>query len=287
MNEFVSYAQNGEDVVVARALQGVDRGVYVEVGANHPLVDSVTRAFYDRGWRGILAEPNPEYAMLLREERPGDWVEESIISARTGRSILHSIKGTGLSTMIDAIGEEHRRDGYEVEDLEVASVGLSELIDSSPFGDGPIHFLSIDTEGAELSVLQSLDLTRHRPWIMVIEATAPNSTRQVHQAWEGLVLEASYQFCLFDGLSRFYVSSEHADLAPLLSYPACVLDHWLRYGEHLEIEAANERARGAESQAAALRQELADLRSSTSWKVTAPVRAVGSLLPHRDPVAPS
>ena len=54
---FVSYAQNGEDVVLFRALGGVESGRYVDVGANDPVADSISYAFYLRGWSGITIDP--------------------------------------------------------------------------------------------------------------------------------------------------------------------------------------------------------------------------------------
>jgi hypothetical protein len=63
---------------------------------------------------------------------------------------------------------------------------------------------------------------------MVIEATEPLSTIKSHDAWESVVHAADYEFCLFDGLSRYYVASEHHnDLYQLLSYPACVHDAYV------------------------------------------------------------
>ena len=45
---FVSYAQNQEDVVLARALRPDDsEGFWVDVGAGDPVLDSVTAAFAD------------------------------------------------------------------------------------------------------------------------------------------------------------------------------------------------------------------------------------------------
>ncbi len=54
---FVSYAQNFEDVMLWRALNGIERGFYIDVGTADPDTDTVTRAFYDRGWSGINIEP--------------------------------------------------------------------------------------------------------------------------------------------------------------------------------------------------------------------------------------
>ena len=86
----------------------------------------------------------------------------------------------------------------------------------------------IDVEGAEAQALSGLDLQRWRPWVLVVEATRPNSTEPSHEAWERYLTEAGYSFCLFDGLSRFYVAAEHREaLEASLSYPACVFDHYI------------------------------------------------------------
>ncbi len=69
---FISYAQNREDVVLQRALSGVQRGRYVDVGANDPTEDSVSKAFYEAGWRGITVEPVHEFAE--RHAEPGSLV---------------------------------------------------------------------------------------------------------------------------------------------------------------------------------------------------------------------
>src|SRR2546422_7104389 len=66
-----SYSQNAEDVRLWRVLQDLDDGFYVDVGAGHPNLDSVTQLFYERGWSGINIEPGPHYADLA-ENRPRD-----------------------------------------------------------------------------------------------------------------------------------------------------------------------------------------------------------------------
>jgi hypothetical protein len=67
---FISYAQNYEDVMLWRALKHVQHGFYIDVGANDPTDDSVTKAFYVRGWRGINVEPLKLHHQDLLEARP-------------------------------------------------------------------------------------------------------------------------------------------------------------------------------------------------------------------------
>ena len=69
---FVSYAQNFEDVMLWRALKHVEFGFYVDVGANDPEVDSVTKLFYDNGWRGVNVEPVTQWYEKLHRERSRD-----------------------------------------------------------------------------------------------------------------------------------------------------------------------------------------------------------------------
>jgi FkbM family methyltransferase len=225
---FVSYAQNAEDVVLRRALGHVERGHYVDVGANLPWQDSTTAGFYEQGWRGLLVEPVAEFADRLRAERPEDDVEETLIGDGSPVT-FHEIAGTGLSTTIADVAAQHRAEGREVLERTVPTVPLQQLVDARPHLRELTHVLSVDVEGAEAAILASADLRAWRPWVVVVEATRPNTSEPTHEAWEPDLLAAGYRFCLFDGLSRFYVADEHADLAPALSYPGCVLDRFVRY----------------------------------------------------------
>ena len=229
---FVSYGQNGEDVVLMRALGHLSTGRYVEVGANDPTIYSITRGFYDRGWSGITIEPMHDFAERHRSERPRDILIEAAISADpSGSVVLHQIAETGLSTLIDSVGEVHRESGWSVTDVTVPTRRLDDVLGLAGWDRLDIHFMVVDVEGAERIVLDTIDLRRWRPWILVIEATEPLSTVPTHDAWESLVIDADYRFCLFDGLSRYYVAQErYEELHQVLSYPACVHDNYVPQG---------------------------------------------------------
>lgn len=238
--QFVSFAQNGEDVVLWRALQGVTAGTYVEVGGNDPTELSVSRAFYDRGWHGVVVEPVAAFAEAFRSQRPRDRVVQAAITPEEGEITLHQIAGTGLSSLQDDVADAQRGRGYDVTDVTVAGRRLDSVLDEKLGPDEEIHFLLVDVEGAEADVLRSVDLRRRRPWVLVVEATAPLGSDPTHERWEPDVLAAGYTFCLFDGLSRFYVADEHEDLRAALSYPACALDGYTRWSEVKLVESRGE-----------------------------------------------
>ena len=299
----ISYAQNGEDVVLWRALGGVSAGRYVEVGANHPRDDSATRAFYDRGWSGITIEPVPYFADLQRAERPRDHlVQAAITNTSRGQITLHVVAGTGLSTIVDAVSDRHADAGIDHVDLLVPTLRLDDVLAESGWAGEEIHFMLIDVEGAERDVLQSVDLSRWRPWVLVVEATEPNSTVTTHSDWEPQLLAQGYEYCLFDGVSRFYVAAEKADLlrAPL-SYPACVLDNYhtlsltttLQERQELLDQTAHWRTIALTGWADAVSQgvgvspntgqeaelehaltQLVAMKGTLSWRLTRPLRGV-------------
>lgn len=223
---FVSYAQNGEDVVLFRALGAVQGGRYVDVGANDPVADSVTYAFYLRGWSGITIDPVAEFAERQRVERPRDVMVQAAVSDDPSGSVtLHQIAATGLSTLLDDVGAEHRGAGWAVEEVVVPAARLDDILADAGWAGCDIHFMVIDVEGAERTALQTVDLRRWRPWVLVVEATRPQTTVPTHDSWESILIDADYRFCLFDGLSRFYVAAEKwAELHALLAAPANILD---------------------------------------------------------------
>ena len=219
---FVSYAQNYEDVVLWRALRDVKEGFYVDVGAADPTVDSVTKAFYELGWSGINIEPAEPYFSSLQAERPRDVNLRVLAGSRAGVHLLHVIKDTGLSTINDGFAARHVKAGFELRDVVVPELELNQILQLR--AGQPIHFLKIDVEGAEVDVLRGIDLEKHRPWIILLEATEPSSQEPTRQNWEGLLFLRGYEFAYFDGLNCFYVAVERAALKERLAVPPNVFD---------------------------------------------------------------
>lgn len=275
---WVSYAQNYEDVTLLRALGDVASGFYIDVGANDPRVDSVTRAFYERGWHGINIEPVPHWHERLRSDRPRDLNLRVAAGPNLGTMRLHEVVGTGLSTADPRLAQRHARQGREVRSFEVPVRRLDDICEE--FAVQEVHFLKVDVEGAEPGVLQGMALTRLRPWIIVVEAVRPGTQSASHLPWEPLLTARGYRLAWSDGLNRFYVAQEHARLQAALAQPPSVFDDFIRYGEHLlRADVSDyrellqiERARVDDAQA-----RVTALMSSRSWRITAPLRRVGEL----------
>jgi FkbM family methyltransferase len=280
MARFVSFAQNGEDVVLWRAFGSITGGRYVDIGANDPSFYSVTRAFYDRGWSGLCVEPDAQLAERFRAERPRDVVLQSVIWDSAERTaLIHHIEGTGLSTLDDQIAAEHLARGYPSIDITVPARTLEAALRDAGLAGAEVNFLVIDTEGSEAGVLRSVDFATFRPWAVVVEATRPLTTTPSYQEWEPVLLANGYRFCMFDGLSRFYADeARHPELVAQLSYPAGIFDDFVSSRTDDMVAAAERdferRIEEREARIAQLQLELDALHRTVSWRVTAPLRAI-------------
>lgn len=293
---FVSYAQNFEDVMLWRALRHVEEGFYIDIGAQDPVIDSVSLAFYEHGWRGVHVEPTSQYAEKLSAARADETVMQVAIGVGDGTLTFFEFNDTGLSTADPVIAQRHKQNGFAYSEHEVPLMSLDALLDK--FGSRPIHWLKLDVEGLEKSVLESWQLALARPWILVIESTLPSTQTTTHADWESLVLSKGYEFAYFDGLNRFYVSKEQPSLKQAFDSPPNIFDGFVLSGlasqpfyaavaarahnAEAQAQQAQERAREAEAHAQqaqhhAVRAEtlLNQVMNSRSWRITAPLRWCG------------
>ena len=236
----ISYAQNYEDIILWRALGHVHDGFFVDVGAAWPTLDSVTRLFHDHGWRGINIEPNPELHDMLVAERPGDVNLAIAVADRRGSMSMEIVATTGLSTLSTDIAGRYRRDGRQVDTVEVEVLTLVDVWSEHVGTDRQVHFLKVDVEGFEREVLAGNDWVANRPGVVVVEATRPTS-QTVSIEWEPDLLGSGYRFVYADGINRFYVAEEHDELFEAFGVPPNVFDGFTTAAQHAAEVVAAER----------------------------------------------
>ncbi|WP_020494228.1 FkbM family methyltransferase [Verrucomicrobium sp. 3C] len=231
---WISYAQNFEDVILRRALAEVPIGFYVDVGAGDPVRGSVTKHFYDHGWRGINLEPDPQFWQRLASARPRDINLLMAAGARNEERSFWLIPGSGLSTFREPYALDHRKQlGLVSQAASVVVRTLDEIV--AEHRVETIHFLKVDCEGSEADALRGFSFQAVRPWIVLVEATKPNSQEPSHEEWEPLLLAKDYCFVYFDGLNRFYLAKERMALRERLALPPNVFDRFIIHALPEEI----------------------------------------------------
>lgn len=214
-NYTVSFAQNREDII----LEGffADRkgkpGFYVDVGAGSPLIDSVTRSFYEKGWRGINIEPIDHIYKALLRHRKKDINLNIGVSNRNGTLKFREYDADGFSTFSTEMQEQYLKHPDEFtkghRDYEVKIKTLSDVLTEQKITE--IQFLKIDVEGYEYEVIEGNSWDKFRPEVVCIEAN------HITKNWGHILIKNDYSMAYFDGLNEYYVDKRRSK-PPVFSY---------------------------------------------------------------------
>ena len=146
-------SQNFQDVWALYENNFKPNGFFVEFGATNGIDGSNTFILEKMfNWNGILAEPNPNWHNDLYKNRTAKIVTDCVYT-ETGKIVeFVDAIDPNLST-INGFGENdehsiHRKDGNKI---SVNTISLGDLLSTAP---KEIDYLSIDTEGSELTILE-------------------------------------------------------------------------------------------------------------------------------------
>lgn len=187
-----TYAQHGEDAVLAALFEGVERGFYVDVGSFHPRRYSNTRLLYERGWRGINIDISARKVALFDFDRPGDRNIRCAVTDKAGELTAY-VFGTGSALdTIDRATASAWAERFDLTFTEVQVPGrtLTDILDEC--AAPAVDYLNVDVEGAEMAVLAGLDLTRYAPRCLTIEIHGDLDTARRSPAYR-LLAERGYE----------------------------------------------------------------------------------------------
>ena len=266
---FISYAQNFEDVMLWRALKHVKKGFYIDVGANDPVMNSITKAFYDRGWQGINIEPISSHFYNLKNMRIRDINLHCAVGEKEEETFIWECAVGDWATMEKSVIKDSISNGMSGIYHRIHQRTLENICEE--YATGEIHFLKIDVEGFEKSVLSGANFEKFRPWIVIVATTTLTSELKDYQELDFILVSANYQCHYVDGLNRFYISKEQSKLIPAFKYPPNVFDNFIsaRVKELEErLDKAHDQIRLGEINST----ELKNVYQSRSWKITKPIR---------------
>jgi len=170
VSKSISFSQYGEDLLLGVSLCPRRAcGFYVDVGAYHPWRGSNTYKLYLRGWHGLTVEPNPEAAPLFRRWRPRDRHVTLGVAGQRSALEYHEFRDKKLNTFSSSLAARHVAVGHPLLSKRLIDCRpLQDVIDQNCRGTR-IDLLSIDCEGLDYEVLQTVDFERNRPVALLIE----------------------------------------------------------------------------------------------------------------------
>lgn len=177
-----THAQILQDLWVLYSLNEKREGFFVEFGACDGKMLSNTLLLEEGyGWKGILAEPNPEWHAALAEARTAKIVHQCV-AARSGETVpfMATSKRPELSRMADIVPSDiHERNGNRSQHAlyDVITISLLDLLREN---DAPavIDYLSIDTEGSEFEILETFDFNAYTFRLITVEHAGEEEKRE-------------------------------------------------------------------------------------------------------------
>jgi FkbM family methyltransferase len=193
-----SYSQSGEDVIIKFIFDciGIKNPTYIDIGANHPYMLNNTILFYLAGSRGINIEPNPELFKLLNKNRGKDTNLNIGIAQEKGFLDFYLMSSSTMSTFSRAESEKLQKE-TSIKLNKVVKTdtdSLPNIINQYAHGIFP-DFLSLDVEGFEEVILQSIDYEKNSPKVICIETLSytENNTELKDQHMIDFLLEKGYR----------------------------------------------------------------------------------------------
>lgn len=162
--------QEGENIILERIFAKQFKGLYVDVGAHHPVRFSNTYNLHQRGWAGINIEPNPDAITVFKKMRPKDVNLNVAISNLKNTCNYYKFKEPALNTSDIKIVKIREKQGYKcIKKINVPTQTLNQVFSKFCKKTSCIDLLKIDVEGKELDVLKSNNWKKFVPKVIICE----------------------------------------------------------------------------------------------------------------------
>jgi FkbM family methyltransferase len=159
----------GEDIFINNFFKNKKNGIYLDVGAYHPLDGSNTYLlFKKKNWQGINIDVSPLSTELFRRSRKLDLNINSAISNKKGIVKVYFRKKINmLNTLDKKFAKAQFKNGFQ--EKRIRSNTLNNILSNSKYKNKKIDFFNLDVEGHELQVLKSIDLKKYKPVLICVE----------------------------------------------------------------------------------------------------------------------
>lgn len=197
-----------------------EAGFFVDVGCFHPTRGNTTYVLYKNGWRGINIDVDQIKIEAFRLRRPHDISITCAISNQAGK-VEYWRRGlwSGLNSL-EILERMQSEKGWIK--TEVDTDTLTNVIDQTRHKDRFIDFLSVDVEGHNLAVLQSLDFARYRPKLICVETWDSSIEDVIHSPLYAFLSAQGYILVNWIDLNLVFL---HQDCPPIHIPRTCPQEH--------------------------------------------------------------
>ena len=162
-----SYAFNGVDLIIEYIFKKEKKGIYLDIGSQHPISNNNTYLLYKKGWNGINIDLDKKNIDLFKIARPKDINLNYAISDTEGVTDLFFYhESSPINTLNKQVSSYQKAAVKEIK--KVKTFTLNYILNKLNF-DKRIDYMNLDVEGFELKVLNGFDIQKYKPKVISVE----------------------------------------------------------------------------------------------------------------------
>ena len=164
----ISYSISGVDLIIDRMFSKIKKGIYIDLGCNHPIKHNNTYLLHKRGWQGINIDADNKSIKEFNNLRKKDYNICSLISNKKGKIKYYFYHERSALNTVDAkIVKKRKAKPKQIILRETTT--LNDIIKNSPYKNSKINLLSIDIENHEYEALKNFKFKKYKIDCIVIE----------------------------------------------------------------------------------------------------------------------
>jgi len=201
-----SYSFEGADLILSSLLREVQNGIYIDVGANRPIIQNNTYYFYKIGWSGLALDGNDNFSEEWEKARPRDIFLQVLISDKSKEAKFNIFEDHTLSTMDEETIIRYKNK-YEGQKAKTVSLTTSTLhqIKNKYLKNNEVHLVSIDIEGEDFNCLKGAMFDQWLPGVVLVET----KNLSLHHLEESLIVnymtKIGYRLIAKTPLDSFFI----------------------------------------------------------------------------------
>lgn len=169
-----SYSLSNVDLVIERIFNKKEKGIFIDVGCNHPIKYNNTYLLYKKGWNGINIDLDQLSIKQFNELRSRDVNIQTLVTSfdNEEKELYFYHNRSAINTVSKELAESRNNNFKEIKKMRGKS--LNSIIENSKFKNFKIDLMSIDIENYEYEALKNFNFDKYNIDIIVSEITDVN-----------------------------------------------------------------------------------------------------------------
>ena len=166
-----SFSISSVDLIIERIFSNFDKGIYLDIGCNHPIKYNNTYLLFKKGWEGINVDLDKESIKQFNLFRKNDHNISALITSKDNeeKDLYFYHKRSSINTISKELMEKRKNKPKKIKKMK--GISINTLIENSPFKNKKINFLSIDIENYEHEALKEFNFDKYNIDVIVSEIT--------------------------------------------------------------------------------------------------------------------